>query len=248
MTTKSHYSIEVSGIRIQIVRKNIKNMHLGVYPPDGRVRVSAPLHVSDETICQMIITRLQWIRRHQDKFANQQRQSEREMVTGESHYVAGKSYLLDVIEHNAPAAVCMRNNTTLELRVRPGTDRDRREAILHGWYRQQLRERVPELIAKWEPVIGVSVAEWHIKRMKTRWGTCNIQARRIWINLELAKKPLQCLEYIIVHEMVHLLERHHNARFKAYMDSFLPHWRLSRDMLNEIPLAHEEWTNDGVTR
>jgi len=155
--------------------------------------------------------------------------------------VRNAGYRLDVIEHNGPATVRLANSTTLQLRVRPGTDRDKREEILHRWYRQRLREQIPPLIAKWEPKIGVEVADWGIKKMKTRWGTCTVEARRIWLNLELAKKPASCLEYILVHEMVHLLERHHNERFRALMDSFLPNWPLHRDELNRAPLAHEEW-------
>ena len=240
MNTSKH-QIEVSGIPIEIVRKNIKNFHLGVYPPNGRVRVSVPLRMNDEAVRLAVITHLGWIRRKQASFEQQERQSEREMITGESHYIQGRRYLLNVIEVDGPAQVTLPNNKTLELRVRPGTDRDQREAILHQWYRQQLREEIRPIIARWEPVIGVAVAGWRIKRMKTRGGTCNIAARRIWLNLELAKKPLPCLEYIIVHEMVHLLERHHNDRFKGYMDRFIPQWRLYRDMLNQLPLAHEEW-------
>lgn len=226
---------------VEVVRKNIKNLHLSVYPPHGRVRVSAPLRTTDDAIRLAIIEHLGWIHRQQARFEAQERQSERQMVTGESHYVQGRRYRLKVIEHDGPSAVRLPNTRTLELWVRPGTDRPRREAVLNQWYRQRLREQLPALIARWEPVIGVRVAEWGIKKMKTRWGTCNIAARRIWINLELAKKPPACLEYIVVHEMVHLLERHHNEQFKAYMDRFLPHWKSYRDMLNQLPLAHEEW-------
>ena len=165
----------------------------------------------------------------------------REMVTGESHYVQGRRYRLDVVEHDGPSSICQPNNTTLQLRVRPGTDRGKREAVLHRWYRQRLHEQIPELIALWEPVLGVKVTEWRIKKMKTRWGTCNIESRRIWINLELAKKPSECLEYILVHEMVHLLERHHNYLFRAHMDQLMPQWRLHREILNRAPLAHEDW-------
>lgn len=240
MTTKQ-YQIEVSGIPVEVVRKDIKNLHLGVYPPNGRVRVAVPLRLSDEAVRLAVISRLGWIRRHQNGFEQQGRQSEREMVTGESHYVQGRRYRLDVIEHDGPAAVSLSNNTTLELRVRPGTSRDKREVVLHRWYRRRLREQIPVLIAKWEPEVGVEVAEWGIKRMKTRWGTCNIPARRIWLNLELAKKPVSCLEYIVVHEMVHFLERRHNGRFLEYMDGLMPQWRLSRDELNQSPLAHERW-------
>ncbi len=233
--------IQVSGISVEIVRKDIKNLHLGVYPPNGRVRVAAPRHLDDEALRLAVISRLGWIRRQQKGFARRDRQSRREMVTGESHYVEGRRYRLDVVEHDGPARVRIRNNTTLELRVRPGADRDGREAVLSRWYRNRLREKIPDLIAKWESVIGETVSQWGIKRMKTRWGSSNAEARRIWVNLELAKKPPGCLEYILVHEMVHFLERRHNDRFKALMDRFMPHWRIHRDELNEFPLAHEDW-------
>ncbi len=226
---------------VEIVRKDIRNLHVAVHPPNGRVRVSAPLRLSDDDVRLAIISRLGWIRRQQAGFHAQERQSMREMVTGESHYVEGRRYRLDVVEHNGPSSVRLRNNNILELRVRPGTNRDKREAILHRWYRTRLKEQIPRLIAKWEPVIGVTVSDWGIKKMKTRWGTCTIEARRIWVNLELAKKSAQCLEYIVVHEMVHLLERHHNERFVALMDKFLPNWRLMREELNREPLAYEHW-------
>ena len=233
--------IEVSGISVEVIRKDIKNLHLAVYPPNGRVRVAVPLRTRDETVRLAVISRLGWIRRQQRRLAQQQRQSQREMVTGESHYVLGQRYRLHVIEQEAPPAVVIRNSRTLELRVRPNADRDKREQVLQRWHRQLLREQIPALLAKWEPIIGVNVAAYGIKRMKTRWGTCNIEARRIWLNLELAKKPPVCLEYILVHEMVHLLERRHNDRFRKYMDAVLPQWRLHRDLLNRAPLAHEDW-------
>jgi len=188
-----------------------------------------------------VISRLGWVRRKQAILNEQERQSEREMVTGESHYVEGHRYRLDVIERGGPASVKFRNNSTLELSVRPGTNREKREAVIYRWYRQRLRQRIPGLIEKWEPLIEGKVAEWGIKKMKTRWGTCNITARRIWLNLELAKKPSSCLEYILVHEMVHFLERHHNDQFREYMDRFMPQWRLMRSDLNQSPLAHEDW-------
>ncbi len=240
MTTRQH-QIEVHGIPVEVVRKDIKNLHLGVYPPEGRVRVAAPLRLDDETVRLAVISRLTWIRRQQEGFDRQDRQSQREMITGESHYVQGRRYRLNVIEHEGPTVVCLPNNTTLELWVPPRMSRDRREAVLHQWYRRRLREEIPQLIAKWEPEIGVTVAEWSIKKMKTRWGTCNIDARRIWLNLELAKKPASCLEYILVHEMVHLLERHHNERFKQLIDRLMPQWRLHREELNRAPLSHENW-------
>jgi predicted metal-dependent hydrolase len=235
------HQIEIAGIPVEVVRKDIKHLRLGVYPPNGRVRVAVPLRLGDEAIRVAVVSRLGWIRRHQDRFERQDRQSEREMVTGESLYFQGRGYRLDVIEQAGSPTIHLPNNTTMELRVRPGTDREKREAVLHRWYRERLREQIPERISAWSLKIGVTVAQWGIKNMKTRWGTCNIKARRIWINLELAKKPASCLEYIVVHEMVHLLERHHNDRFKRLMDSLIPQWRNDRDQLNSAPLAHEPW-------
>ncbi len=237
----SRRQISVDGLAVEVVRKEIKNLHLSVYPPDGRVRIAVPRRLDDDAVRLAVIRRLGWIRRHQERFRQQERQSAREMVSGESHYVEGRRYRLDVAEHDAPPTVRLRDNHTLELRVRPGTDRAKRAALLHGWYRDRLRQQIPDLLAKWEPIVGVEVAEWRIKRMKTRWGTCNVAARRIWLNLELAKKPAACLEYVVVHEMVHLIERRHNDRFQACMDRFLPHWRLHRDELNRAPLAREDW-------
>lgn len=239
MATERH--IEVSGIPVEVVRKDIKNLHLAVYPPHGRVRVAVPLRTSDETVRLAVISRLGWIHRQQKELEKQERQSPREIVTGESHFVQGRRYRLDVIEQEAAASIAIRNGKALELRVRPGTDREKRADVLQRWYRQLLREQILGLLAKWEPIINEKIAFCGIKRMKTRWGTCNIEARRIWLNLELAKKPLACLEYILVHEMVHLLERHHNDRFQAYMDHFMPQWRLHREELKRAPLAHEDW-------
>lgn len=240
MTIEPHH-IEVGGIPIEILRKEIKNLHVGVYPPNGRVRVAAPLRLDDEAVRLAVISRLGWIRRQQAAFEQQDRQSNREMVTGESHYFGGRRYRLNLIEQVGPATVSLVNNTTMELRVRPGTHRDKREAVLHEWYRKQLRQQLPPLLAKWQPKVDVTVAELRIKKMKTRWGSCNAEARRIWVNLELAKKPASCLEYILVHEMVHFLERHHNEHFRDLMDKLMPSWRLHREELNRAPLAHETW-------
>ncbi len=215
---------------------------MGVYPPAGRVRVAAPLLIDDEAVRLAVISRLGWIRRRQAEFERQERQSQREMVTGESHYVEGRRYLLDVVERPGPPQVRLVNNRTLELRVRPDSDRDRRDGVLQKWYRMRLRDRLPALLAKWEPKVGATAAQVRIKKMKTRWGSCNAADRRLWLNLELAKKPSSCLEFILVHEMVHLLERHHTDRFRALMDALMPTWRLHRDELNRAPLAHEEWT------
>ena len=235
------HQLEVGGTSVEVVRKDIKNLHVGVYPPNGRVRVAAPLRVDDASVRLAIIARLGWIRRKQAEFKRQERQSQREFVTGESHYFEGRRYRLDIVESEDPPTVCLINNTRMALRIRPGTDRAKREKILHEWYRHQLRDRIPPLLAKWEPKIGVRVAEVRIKKMKTLWGACKSADRRIWLNLELAKKPASCLEYIMVHEMVHLIERQHNERFQSLMDRLMPQWRLHRDELNRAPLAHANW-------
>ncbi|MEI6306132.1 MAG: SprT family zinc-dependent metalloprotease [Deltaproteobacteria bacterium] len=210
--------IVVSDITVNVVRKRIKNIHLGVYPPDGRVRVSAPLRLSDKAVRLFVTEKLAWIKRHQSNFAGQERQSQREYVTGENHYFLGDSYRLNVITHRGPSNIIISDRTTMEMYVRENKDADYRKRLLSGWYRYQLKELIPALLEKWEPIIGTKVADWGVKEMKTRWGSCNIKAHRIWINLELAMKPLHYLEYIIVHEMTHLLEKHHNERFKGLLD------------------------------
>jgi len=240
MSTES-IEIRVSGLPIQIVRKDIKNLHLGVYPPHGRVRVAAPLIVSDDAVRLAVISRLGWIKRQRAKFKGQPRQSKREMVSGESHYFQGRRYRLRVIEHKGTAKVIVRNKSIIELHARSETTARERELALQRWYRQQLKTLIPPLLEKWQTTLGIQVADWRIKKMKTKWGACNTKARRIWLNLELAKSPVQCLEYIIVHELVHFLVRHHNDQFTKYMDQALPHWRLYREELNCLPLGHERW-------
>jgi predicted metal-dependent hydrolase len=235
------HQIVVSGITINVVRKRIKNLHLGVYPPDGRVRVAAPLLVNDEAVRLFVITKLAWIKRHKDKFAGQERQSAREYVTGESHYFQGRRYRLNVIQLKGHPRIAIRNSSTIDMFVTGEADSDYRKRLLSGWYRQHLKEQIPALIEKWQPIMNVSVAEWGVKQMKTKWGTCSIKACRIWLNLELAKKPAHALEYIVVHEMAHLLEKGHGDRFKMLMDQFLPQWRQYREELNRAPLGWEEW-------
>lgn len=236
------HQLTVSGITVDVVRKDIKHLHLAVYPPEGRVRVAVPLLVDDEAVRLAVVARLGWIKRQQAKFLEQERQSKREYVSGESHYFQGRRYLLRVIYQDAFPRVMVRGTQRLEMSVRPNTDVLQRERIMLSWYRNYLRQVVPALLEHWQVVLGVQCDHWGIKQMKTKWGTCNIEARRIWLNLELAKKSTRCLEYIIVHELVHLLERHHNARFTQLMDQALPNWRYLREELNRDPLAHQDWT------
>ncbi len=239
--TTSQRRLTVSGIAVEVVRKDIKNLHLGVYPPAGRVRVAAPLVLSDEAVRLAVIDKLGWIKRQKTRFVEQPRQSAREMVNGESHYFLGRRYRLRVHEQQGPARMAVRGIASLDLFVRPGSSTGQREAVLLHWQRERLRELIPPLLDKWQPLLGVRVADWGIKKMKTKWGSCNIAARRIWLNLELAKKPLHCLEYIVVHELVHLLERNHTERFTALMDLHLPNWPACREALKRSVLGHEEW-------
>lgn len=241
MITRGRLYYEIHGTPVEVVRKDIKNLHVGVYPPSGRVRVAAPLRLDDDAVRLAVISRLGWIRRQQAGFAQQVRQSLRELATGESHYFQGRRYRLNVIEHDGPPSVRLPSNTTMEMRVRPGTNWDKREEVLEQWYRRRLRVQIGPLLEKWETRIGVAVAEVRIKKMRTRWGSCNARVRRIWLNLELVKKPASCLEYILVHEIVHILERRHNARFRELIDRLMPTWRLRREELNRAPLAHEKW-------
>lgn len=234
--------ITVGGLPVEIVRKGIKNLHLGVYPPNGRVRVAAPTRIHDEAVRLAVISRLAWIKRQRERFHAQARQSGREYVSRESHYFLGRRYLLKVIEGDGPARVLRRGHITLELQVAKRASRSTREQVLLAWYRENLKALIPPLLKKWEGKVGVTVGSWGVKRMKTKWGSCNADAHRIWLNLELVKKPVRCLEYILVHELVHLVERNHNDRFTSLMDRFMPNWRVRRDELNHAPLAQETWS------
>ncbi|MGH3622133.1 MAG: M48 family metallopeptidase [Sciscionella sp.] len=239
MSTASAY-LTVRGIDIDIVYKDIKNLHIGVYPPLGRVRVAAPLHLDVDCVRLAVIQRLPWIKKQRQQLRSADRQTKRDMVTGESHHVWGIRHRLKVVERPGRAHVEV-DGERLLLYVPVDTDEDARLAVLQRWQREQLRQRIPAFLAKWEPVIERTVPKWSIRRMKTKWGSCNRETGHIWFNLELAKKHPACLEYIVVHEMTHLLERNHGARFTKLMDKFLPEWRARRDHLNGAPLADEQW-------
>lgn len=240
MSTANAY-LTVRGLDIDVVYKDIKNLHIGVYPPLGRVRVAAPLRLDDDQVRLAVIGRLSWINKQRDRLQSASRQSKREMVTGESLYVWGVRHRLRVIERPGRAHIEIDGGRML-LYAPVGTEADTRQELLQRWRRSQLRERIPGLIAKWEPVVGRSVARWSIRRMKTKWGSCNRETGHIWFNLELATKHPDLLEYIVVHEMTHLLERGHGERFTRLMDQFMPDWRARRSALNASPLAHEEWS------
>jgi predicted metal-dependent hydrolase len=240
MSTANAY-LNVRGINVDIVYKDIKHLHIGVYPPVGRVRVAAPSRLDEAQIRLAVIKRLPWIKRQRQQLQDAARQSPREMVTGESHYVWGTRTRLKVIERPGRAHVEL-DASRLLLYVPAGTDAEARTKLLQDWQRKQLRIALPDVIAKWEPIIGRQVPRWSVRRMKTKWGSCNRETGHIWFNLELAKKHPLCLEYIVVHEMAHLLERNHGERYTKLMDGFLPDWRTRRDELNAAPLGHEEWT------
>jgi predicted metal-dependent hydrolase len=240
MNTKSD-RIQINDLDIEIVRKEIKNLHVAVYPPNGYIRVATPAQLHDEQVRLAVVSRLPWIRKQQTRLRNQVRQSAREMLDGESHFLWGQRYRLKVVERPGRPEIRLRGSATLELCIPSDAGRDRREAVLTEWYRVHLKAAVPALIAKWQPVLGVDVNAWGVRKMKTRWGSCNTDTGKLWLNLELAKKPPRTLEYILVHEMTHLIERHHNDRFTALLDAYLPQWRTYRDELNELPLKHEDW-------
>jgi len=233
--------IALGEIAVDVVQKDIKNVHLSVYPPSGRVKISAPKRMDLDTIRVFAISRLSWIKKQQNKFRSQARETPRECVSRESHYYLGKRYLLRVVEGNGPAKVVIKHDT-MELCVRPNTSQKKRQEIMDEWYRKELRELAPGMIARYEQIMDVKVNELGIKKMRTRWGTCSRNRKRVWLNLELAKKPKEYIEYIVVHEMAHLLEKHHNDRFVAYMDKFMPKWRHYKEALNRIPLRHENWS------
>lgn len=235
-------TMQIGSITLQLNRKPIKHLHVSVLPPDGRVRVSAPEKMTDTAIRMAVISRLPWIKKQQQSFAAQPRQSQREMINGESHYLWGQRYRLLLTEQLGRHQVQLQGNSKLELRVRPGTSRDNKARLLDNFYRDELKQRVSDLLAYWQPKLDVRVSAWQVRKMKTKWGSCNPKTGRILLNLELVKKPPKCLEFIVVHELVHLLERHHNERFRQYMDRYLPDWQERRALLNSGPLAYEEWS------
>ena len=235
-------TITVQGVEVEVVRKDIKNLHLGVYPPNGRVRVAVPLKVNDEAVRLAVVGKLAWINRKRAAFAEQLRQSKREMLTGESHYLLGQRYRMNVIPSSGRKEISIRNNSIIELRVPHDLTTADRIQFLNRWNRQQLRVLIPPIMGKWQLALGIEEASFGIRRMKTKWGSCNADTRKIWVNLELVKKPVPCLDYIVLHELVHIIERSHNQRFTLIMDKLMPNWRFHREVLNSAPLAHEEWT------
>lgn len=232
--------LEIGSLSLQLHRKAIKNLHICVLPPDGRIRVSAPTEMTDTAIRMAVINRIPWIKQQQRSFAAQPRQSARQMVSGECHYLWGKRYRLNLVERAGRHEVKV-SGGKIHLFVNPGTSVENRALVLTEFYRAQLKIEVEKRLPEWQQRIAVEVVDWSVKKMKTKWGSCNIAAKRIWLNLELAKKPPECLEYILVHELVHLLTRKHDHTFRNHMDKQLPNWQDIRDLLNKMPLAFDHW-------
>jgi predicted metal-dependent hydrolase len=232
--------LRLGDITIEVIKKDIKNVHLSVNPPSGAVRVSAPRRMRLDTIRVFAISKLDWITKQQQKLREQERETPREYVDRESHYVWGSRYLLSVVEQAEPRSVVLKPGR-LVLSVRPGADRETREAVVAQWYREQVRAVAGDLIDQWSSVLGVEVDRVFVQQMKTRWGSCNPKAHSIRLNTELAKKPKGCLEYVVVHEMTHMLEATHNARFIALMNQFIPQWESRRQQLNRLPVRHADW-------
>lgn len=232
--------LELGSITADVVQKNIKNVHLSVYPPAGQVRISAPLHMDMATIRVFALSKLSWIKAQQQQLQGQARETPREYLERESHYLWGERYLLKIKEIDTAPAITLKHRH-IALQVRPDTTHEKKQALMSQWYRQQLKAVIPKLIAKWEPILNVKVATFYIQQMKTKWGSCSPHSHSIRLNTELAKKPPRCLEYVVVHEMVHLLEPTHNKRFTDLMNQYMPHWTHLKHELNSLPVRHEQW-------
>lgn len=240
MSTKSEV-IQIANFAINVVRKDIKNMHLAVYPPKGIIRLSVPTDTEQDVLRLFAISKLGWLKKQVKKFKEQARETERDYISGESHYYQGKRYILEVKEHKGYSRVEFAGSKKIRMLVPIEASKENKSKVMREWYRRQLKQQIPPLLKKWESVIGVKATFWGVKQMKTKWGTCNPDSSRVWLNLELAKKPIICLEYILVHELVHLHESTHNERFVFLMDKFMPKWRQYRDELNSLPVVHNDW-------
>ena len=242
MNTKTG-KLVMADLEVQTVRKKIKNIHIGVYPPNGRVRVAAPMRTTDETIRLIVLSKIPWIRKQRDKFARQERETPREYATGESHYFMGQRYLLNVILGPYRGSIQLNGMKRMDMYVNPQLSNENRARIMERFYRSELSRLLDSFVPKWEERLNVHANEVKIKRMKTKWGSANIKVKRIWINLELAKKSQNCISYVVVHELAHLIERGHNKRFKEIIESVLPNWKQYRDELNSFISGDEDWNS-----
>ncbi len=229
--------VTIGNLAVELNRKDIKNLHISVLPPDGRVRVSAPLKLTETAIRTAVVHRLPWIKKQQRTFANQRRESDREFVSGETHYLWGKRYRLEIIERNGRHEIKPGGNK-LRMYVQPGTTIEKRSELLNRYYRQEVKQKLPQLVVHWHEELNVIPSSWLVRKMRTKWGSCNQEQKRIVLNSELAKKPIECLEFVVLHEIAHLLERHHNDRFLAILDKHMPHWPEIKTTLNKIPVHY----------
>jgi len=239
MSTNSY--LQLGSVEVLVIRKPIKNLHLSVLPPTGRVRITSPENMKDDAIRTLVATRLPWIKKQQAKFTGQERQTKRDYSSGESHYFFGKRYRLEVVYKDETSTVFLKGKTKIILQVRLKSPTIKRREVMMDWYRKELHTIAGDLIAKWQKKMGVDVKFWGIKQMKTRWGTCNHKKARVLINLELAKKPIACVEYVVVHELLHLIEKKHSDKFVALMAKYIPKWRSIKEELNRFILSHAEW-------
>ena len=233
-------TLRLGNVTVDVQHKDIKHLHLSVHPPQGHVRIAAPVRMKLDTIRVYAISKLPWIRQQQRKLREQEREAPREFVDRESHYLWGRRRLLKVVEAEAAPSVKLAH-TRMTLQMRPGSSIEQRQAVVARWYRDEIKERLPALLSTWEPRLGVKLGQTFVQKMRTKWGSCNPAARNIRLNTDLAKKPPECLEYVLVHELVHLLEPTHNTRFVALMDRHLPDWAHRRQVLNRLPVRHEDW-------
>lgn len=233
--------LQIAGLEVNIIKKEIKHLHLNILPPKGKIRVSVPNNVDNETIRLFVISKLPQIKKQIKIFQEQQRETKREYISGESHYFQGNRYMLNVIYHDSNPKIVLKNKKQIDFYIKKGLSREQREKHFLKWYREELELLLNKIIPKWEKIINIKLNESKIKIMKTKWGTCNHKDKRIWINLELIKKPIIHLEYIIVHELVHLIEETHSERFIQYMNNFMPLWKLHKQELNKLSLSYQDW-------
>jgi predicted metal-dependent hydrolase len=228
--------MNVGDLEVEVIKKDIKNIHLGVYPPIGRVRLSAPIDTDNEKIRMFIVSKIPWIRKNQRKFKNKERQSSREFIDRESHYFEGRRYLLKIVIDATKSNSVELNKTTIKMSINSNLDSVKRKDLIENWMRGKLRIRLEPVISKWIDILGVNLIEWKIKKMKTKWGSCNKEARRVWFNLELAKVDDYCLDYIVLHELAHLKYRNHGKEFTSVLDTNMSDWAQRKSQLNDTIL------------
>ncbi len=241
-TVNEKQIISIRDLPVQVLKRSVKNLHLSVLPPSGRVRVTAPLKMTDEAIRMAVISRIPWIKKQQIKFKAQERQSIREYVSGETHYFMGKSYRFKLEMIDKKPDVFIKGKTQIVMQIAKESSVEKREELLTSWYQSQLRREVDKYVPKWEKKMKVKTAKIRIRHMKTRWGSCIQVNKTIWLNLELIKKPTTCIEYVLVHEFCHLKEKRHNDAFLNLMNKYMPKWRMYKDELNKLPLSYEKWS------